>query len=289
MEREMEADLARLRPAVGAIAPQELLRLAFRAGQAAAAADASQRTAAEGRDSTLSSEVPAVADNPPAFVRSAGFSPYLSPDGEIRAEARTTNEEQPQTDGPSPTLGIRHPLVDVVRYRRKLVLWRAAAAALVGGLGISLLSRPAPHVVERERVKVVYLERPAGPSAAETPAVAHHGDPRTGPDARARSPLPLEADAAAHSSLPEFLATSDSPSRPLIPAADADYLSVRDAVLRLGVRVIPSPRAGAPRGGPVTLETLLGPSAPAPAAPARRGGVGAGLDEIRKFLTGGQT
>jgi hypothetical protein len=217
-ERELESDLARLRPTMKAAAPEELLRLAFRAGQAAAA------------------------------------------DTDVAG-----------------------------RNGRKLLLWRAAAAVLVSGLGLSLLSRPAPQVVERERVKVVFVERPVGPSATETSAVALHGDSRTGPDAPARSPLPTEADAANHSTLPEFLATSDSPSRPLIPAADADYLSVRDAVLRLGVRVIPSPRAGTPRGGPVTLEMLLGPSAPAPAAPARRGGVGGGLDEIRKFLTGGQT
>jgi hypothetical protein len=214
-ERELESGLARLRPVVSAAAPEDLLRLAFRAGRSAADADVAHRTS------------------------------------------------------------------------RKLVLWRAAAAVLVGGLGISLLSRPAPQFIDRERIKVVYVERPA--NAAATAVVARQGDPRAVPDRSAQRPFPTEANAGTHSTLPEFLSPLDSPSRPLIPAADADYLSVRDAVLRLGVRVIPSPRAVAPSAGPVTLETLLGPSAPASREPARRGGVAPGFNEIKKFLTGGQT
>jgi hypothetical protein len=216
-ERELESGLARLRPVVKAADPEDLLRLAFRAGRSTADADVAQR---------------------------AG---------------------------------------------RKLVLWRAAAAVLVGGLGVSLLSRPAPQFVDRERIKVVYVERPVSPPETTTPSVARQGDPRGGPDAPAPGPLLTEANTVTHSTLPEFLSPLDSPARPLIPAADADYLSVRDAVLRLGVRVIPSPRGSGSGAGPVTLETLLGPSAPAPHVPVRRGGVGAGLDEIKKFLTGGQT
>jgi hypothetical protein len=213
----LESDLAHIRPASKAAGPEEMLRLAFRAGHAAANAN----------------------------------------------DARHTG--------------------------RKLILWRAAAAVLVGGLGVSLLSRPAPQVVERVRTKVVYVDRVVSPRTTVT-AVARQGDARSSPASQALVQQSTDADLVTHSTLPEFLATADSPSRPLIPPADADYLSVRDAVLRLGVRVIPSPRAEARGAGPITLEMLLGPNPAAPARePSRRGGVGAGFDQIKKFLTGGQT
>lgn len=218
-EREFESDLARMRPATKATGLEEMVRLAFRAGHAAAGAEVARRSG------------------------------------------------------------------------RKLIFWRAAAAVLVGGLGVSLLSRPAPQVIEREKTKVVYVDRLVSPPAAGTPVVASQGVTPGDRRNSVQSSPSADADAGDHSTLPDFLATLDSPSRPLIPSADADYLSVRDAVLRLGVRVIPSPRAEAPAGGPVTLETLLGPNSAGPAArdPARRGGVGAGLEQIKKFLTGGQT
>jgi hypothetical protein len=216
-ERELESDLSRLHPATKATGLEEMVRLAFRAGHAAAGAEVAGRNG------------------------------------------------------------------------RKLILWRAAAAVLVGGLGVSLLSRPTPQVVERERTKVVYVDRFIGQPAKATPVVASQGGSSNAPVGTGQTARAAEADAGAYGTLPEFLATADSPSRPLIPSADADYLSLRDAVLRLGVRVIPSPQSGAPAGGPVTLETLLGPSAPASPARPHRGGVGAGLDEVRKFLTGGHT
>jgi hypothetical protein len=55
---------------------------------------------------------------------------------------------------------------------------------------------------------------------------------------------------------------------PLVPASDANYLAVRDAVLRWGVRVMPSPPAGAgasPAAEP-TVDQLLGiaPRKPSP-------------------------
>ena len=218
-ERELESDLARLRPAAKAASPDELLRLAFRAGHAAADAEVAGAAAA----SSCSGE-------PPRRCWSAGW-------------------------------------------------------------GCRCSAGPAPQVIERERTKVVYVDRLVSPPATANPAVARQSDTRSNQGNAGQSPLTAEADAGNHSTLPEFLSTLDSPSRPLIPSADADYLSVRDAVLRLGVRVIPSPRAEAPAGGPVTLETLLGPNSAAGRSrePSRRGGVGAGLDQIKKFLTGGQT
>src|SRR5688572_26246021 len=99
---------------------------------------------------------------------------------------------------------------------RRLYAWRAAAAVLLIGLGLAAALRSGPRVVERERV--VYL--PAAATAA-TPQVAVTPEVPDG--------APWEWQPQREPDLPASFA------RPLIPADDADYLAVRDAVLRWGV------------------------------------------------------
>jgi hypothetical protein len=127
--------------------------------------------------------------------------------------------------------------------RRQLVFWRAAAAMLLAGTGFAFAVRPGAAVVERDRV--VYVDRPAAPAApAANPTPPPQVERLTSPP----GPAPREPMSLAY-------------HRPLVPAADADYLTLRDSVLRWGERVMPAPP---PRGGAVaaarapTLEGLLG-------------------------------
>jgi hypothetical protein len=131
--------------------------------------------------------------------------------------------------------------------RRRLFAWRAAAAVLLVGPGLAVAIASNPRVIERDRI--VYLPAPAAP---ETPAsvAAETGDEQR----------------EVWATTDQYLLTSFH--RPLLPASGADYLTVRDAVLRWGVRVLPSPPAGArtsPAAEP-TVDDLLGipPRKPAP-------------------------
>jgi hypothetical protein len=109
--------------------------------------------------------------------------------------------------------------------RRRLFAWRAAAAVLLVGLGLSMVLRDQRRVVERERV--VYLPAPPVAATLQTAAVTEGaGEP------------PQEWPAAGD---PRLLA---SHGRPLMPSSAADYVTVRDAVLRWGVRAMPAPKGG---------------------------------------------
>lgn len=154
------------------------------------------------------------------------------------------------------------------RGRRQLFTWRAAAAVLAIGLGVALLARP----TSVERVVIQYQTRDRNGTATDplvlgTPAV----------DGQAATPVQtaLWADAG----------PAGSPGRPVVPSADSDYLVVRDAVLRLGVPVLPPAGGGqgavAVRAGP-SADGLLG-GTPRPAA----SGGGVDLSKIRDFLKPG--
>ena len=138
--------------------------------------------------------------------------------------------------------------------RRRLFAWRAAAAVLLLGLGLSAVMRGDPRVVERERI--VYV--PATPDAATHPMAA---------DSHATDGPRQEWRAARDRGL------LTSYRQPLMPSSDSGYLAVRDAVLRWGVRVMPSPPAGgrvaAAASEEPTLDSLLGPPPRQPAAPRR--------------------
>jgi hypothetical protein len=131
---------------------------------------------------------------------------------------------------------------------RRLLAWRAAAAVLLVGLGLSVVMRGGPRVVERDRF--VYLPAPA---EAATPDFAGTvGVPDEPPQ---EWPAPHDRGLLA------------SPRQPLMPSAGADYVTVRDAVLRWGVRAMPSQpdRGGAESPAPApTANGLLGIPAPEP-------------------------
>jgi hypothetical protein len=131
--------------------------------------------------------------------------------------------------------------------RRRLFAWRAAAAVLLAALGLAVAAASNPRVIERDRI--VYVPAPAAP---ETPAVVAQD---TG-DAYADGWAARER---------HLLASFD---RPLLPSSDADYLTVRDAMVRWGVRGMPSPPAAgrAPAAAEPTVDGLLGipPRKPAP-------------------------
>jgi hypothetical protein len=132
--------------------------------------------------------------------------------------------------------------------RRRLFAWRTAAAVLLVGLGLALAMEAEPRVIESDRI--VYLPSPEVPEAP-APSVAQETDDGQAEEWAARE---------------EHLLTSHR--RPLVPASDADYLAIRDAVLRWGVRGMPSPPAGAgasPAAEP-TVDHLLGipPRKPSP-------------------------
>ena len=126
-----------------------------------------------------------------------------------------------------------------VAARRRLFAWRAAAAVLLAGLGLALATRPDPRVIERDRV--VYLPRPAESEAPAAAVAEEIGD----------------GQAEEWAVRDEHLLTSFR--RPLVPASDGDYLAVRDAVLRWGVRVMPSLPAGGAASSPaeLTVDRLL--------------------------------
>jgi hypothetical protein len=137
----------------------------------------------------------------------------------------------------------------VAAARRRLFAWRAAAAVLLVGQGVAVTIGSDPRVIERERI--VY--RPA-PTPPETPASVAAGT--------------RDEEAEEWAAREPYLLTSFH--RPLLPASDADYLAVRDAVLRWGVRAMPSPPAGA-RTSPAAEPTVDGLLGIAPRKPAPRG------------------
>jgi hypothetical protein len=184
----------------------------------------------------------------------------LNCDGPENAETLTPAERELEgalgaLSPARPSLCREHVLFEAGRAagdaaaRRRLFAWRAAAAVLLAALGLAVAMRSDSKVIKRDRI--VYLPAPAAPDAPASVA-GQTGDEQT------------EEWAATE----RHLLTSFH--RPLLPASDADYLTVRDAVLRWGVRVMPSPPAGA-RPSPAAEPTVDGLLGIAPRKPAPRG------------------
>lgn len=144
---------------------------------------------------------------------------------------------------------------------RHLAVWRAAAAVLLVVAGDAVLLRSPPRVVEHERV-------------------VHVTDPGAAHDRATSAPAPAQRTIDAASDAPAmslWLPAVDR--RPILPGANADYLSLRDAMLRFGVTALPAP-AGAPvaagGGADPTIDGLLGTTlhAKPPPSNARRWNLG---------------
>lgn len=144
-------------------------------------------------------------------------------------------------------------------------LWvlRGVAASLAIGLGTSLLWRPAPRVVER--VSYVRVDERADEKRA-----------------RAAAPASRPASRAATEAHDWTRRATYSPHRPpLTFQSDADYLALRDVMLKWGVNALPAGGATREFGStvPPTLDSLLdAPQAHPPAAPA------GGLNLKRLFI-----
>ena len=120
--------------------------------------------------------------------------------------------------------------------RRQLLAWRAAAAVLLVGLGLSLALRPGGE-------RIVYVNAPADRgrrvvAPATTPAPSG-GAPETPP---AQRPAPFAPGAAPGASV------ASAPSSD-VPPTGGDYLALRNAVLAGGLDalpVTPGPRSAPP-------------------------------------------
>ena len=158
------------------------------------------------------------------------FSPTPGLDESLRATEAALSSLRPA--GPAPDRAAV--LIETGRAlgraqaRREVFVWRGAAAVLFAALGASLWWRPGPGAHSSAGPMVI--------ARADLPAT-------TGP-ARGSPAVPTE--------LPT---TSDATS------GQANYLALRDAVLRRGLSALPAaPSGGASSSEPQpTVEGLLGP------------------------------